>query len=199
MNRKILVMCIEKQGLKELSQVIKYGEEHAVERLVLLLFNHYIIHEKGLRELLKVLPSEPNFPIHLIHLGLGYNMSVNDYKRVFSEYPNYKLENELLLDVDGFNGKLSFNSNDMESNHWDDEGYETILKQAKGPDFYFTSVELPKSSGYMSEWGESAWRLSQKEDNYLIYMADSHVLEIEINNQYIDVYSNQKLYKHIKK
>lgn len=81
------------------------------------------------------------------YLELGYNMSVNDYKRIFSEYPCYKLENELLLDVDGYEGKLSFNSN-----HWDNQGYETVLKRANGKDFYFTSVELSKGRSYHDEW-----------------------------------------------
>jgi len=179
----MMAICIKKDRLHELHLVLDYCLHKNIERLVILLLGDYIQHEEGLRKILDTIYHHCFWSVHLIHEGLPYDMTINDLKNIFKDYPLLKSESCLDLQIEGTLTKLIFRSDDAESFGWDDEGYSHLLEIARGPAFYISAVEHPSGDDYWDTWGKSAWHLSSIKDNYLLYMDDGEIVLIEMDHQ----------------
>lgn len=198
---KLVVTSISKNNIQILPKVIEYCEQYQIKQLVILLFGEIygkdsIVEKDGLRQLVSSLPLNPSIDIHIIREGLGYNLSPNDYKEVFKN-TSYKVETQYKYQWNQY--QLIFTSNNIEDCMWDDQYFMTLQKQASSDSsIKITAVYKPVENDYLSQWGKSAWKLSQNMSSTLIYLDDGDIIEFDDLNVYKLLYNHQITKEKIK-
>lgn len=186
-NMKKVVACIGKENITIISNIISYCESNQINEIVLLLFGdgygkNSIVEKDGLIQLVSVLPKETNLSIHLVREGLGYTLSANDYHEIFDP-TNYFIENTYTCKHMSY--QLLFKSNNLEDSMWDDQYFGELQKQASSKtDIKISAVYKPIDNDYMSDWGKSAWKLSDSMNSTLLYLDDGDVVEFDGFNVY---------------
>lgn len=81
--------------------------------------------------------------------------------------------------------QLLFKSNNLEDSMWDDQYFGELQKQASSKtNIKISAVYKPQNNDYMSDWGKSAWKLSENMNSTLLYLVDGDVTEFDGFNVY---------------
>ena len=178
-SMKKAVISISKKNISLIFKVIEYCNVNYINELVILLFgdvygNNSIVEKDGLIKLVKALPKQSDIDIHIVREGLGYNLSMNDYKDIFHD-TGYCIESSYSCKY--YNYTLHFYSNNMEDCYWDDQYFSKLQDQSISlSDIKISAVYKPTDDSYLSEWGKSAWKLSENMNSKLLYLDDGDVI-----------------------